>query len=142
MSDSPALVALLAAAMLHLGFQLTVTCLVYPALARTDETQWSRAHDAHSRAIVPLVVLTYGALLATLTWSWLTAPTSAGLLLATAGTVLTFATTAFVAAPTHSHLGRNGKTRNAIHRLLFADRVRAAGALVAAVGAVIAATRR
>ena len=140
MTDSPALVALLAAATLHLGFQLTVTCLVYPALARTDETRWSAAHDAHSRAIVPLVVLTYASLITTLAWAWVTSGSSVGLLLATAGTALTFATTAFVAAPTHARLGREGKSDNAIRHLLRSDRVRAAGAVLSAVGALLSLT--
>ncbi|KRE52626.1 hypothetical protein [Phycicoccus sp. Soil748] len=133
----PAATALLAAATLHLGFQLTVTVLVYPALSRVPADAWSPAHDAHSRAIVPLVVATYGALLATGTWALLTTPMTPGLLLALLGTTVTFATTAFVAAPTHAHLGRDGKTPQAIHRLLLADKVRAAGALVATAGALL-----
>jgi len=139
-SDSPALVALAAATALHLGFQLTVTVLVYPALARVDAEDWSRAHDAHSRSIVPLVVLTYAALLTAGVWALLTTPLSAGLLLAALATTTTFATTAFVAAPTHTRLGREGRTDSAIHRLLLADRVRAAGAVLAAVGAALALT--
>lgn len=130
-------VALLAATTLHLGFQLTVTALVYPALARIAPDDWSPAHDAHSRSIVPLVVVTYGALLTTGTWTVLTTPMSPGLLLALLGTALTFATTAFVAAPTHARLGRDGKTDKAIHRLLRADRVRAAAALLATAGALL-----
>jgi hypothetical protein len=125
---------------LHLGFQLTVTALVYPALARVDPQKWSRAHDAHSREIVPLVVLTYAALLTTVAWSLVTAPLSGGLVLSAAGTALTFATTAFVAAPTHARLGREGRSDGAIHRLLLADRVRAAGAVLATAGALLALT--
>jgi hypothetical protein len=130
-------VALLAATTLHLGFQLTVTVLVYPALARVPADHWSAAHDAHSRAIVPLVVLTYGALLATGLWALLTTPMSTGLLLAALGTAVTFATTALVAAPTHTRLGREGRTDEALRRLLTADRVRSAGALVATAGALL-----
>src|SRR3712207_7268377 len=37
----------------HLGFQATVTAVVYPALARTPAPQWAAAHRAHSRAITP-----------------------------------------------------------------------------------------
>ncbi|WP_406830774.1 hypothetical protein ABEG17_17520 [Pedococcus sp. KACC 23699] len=132
--------ALFAATALHLGFQLTVTVLVYPALARVRPEDWSAAHDAHSRAIVPLVVLTYAALLSTLTWAWVSVPTSPGLLLATAGTALTFATTAFVAAPTHARLGREGRGDTAIRHLLTADKARAAGAVLATAGAMIALT--
>ena len=133
----PAGVAFLAATTLHLGFQLTVTVLVYPALARVPADSWAAAHDAHSRAIVPLVVLTYGALLATGVWALLTTPMSAGLLLAALGTAVTFATTAFVAAPTHTRLGREGRTDQAIRRLLTADTVRAAGAALATAGALL-----
>lgn len=140
MTGSPALVALAAATTLHLGFQLTVTALVYPALARTSSEGWSRSHDAHSRAIVPLVVLTYAALLTTLTWAWLAGPIGPGLVVATAGTILTFAATAFVAAPTHAELGRNGKSDRAVRRLLAADRTRSLGAVLATVGALIALT--
>ncbi|MCU1536360.1 MAG: hypothetical protein JWP82_711, partial [Humibacillus sp.] len=43
-----------------------------------------------------------------------------------------------VAAPTHARLGRDGRSDNAIHRLLMSDRVRAAGALLATLGATIA----
>ena len=132
-----AAVALLAATTLHLGFQLTVTVLVYPALTRVPADSWSAAHDAHSRAIVPLVVLTYGALLATGAWALLTTPVGTGLLLAALGTAATFATTAFVAAPTHARLGREGRTDHAIRRLLAADKVRAAGALLATAGALL-----
>jgi hypothetical protein len=130
-------VALLAASTLHLGFQLTVTVLVYPALARVPADDWSTAHDAHSRAIVPLVVLTYAALLTTAAWSLATSPRSAGLLLAVLGIVVTFATTAVAAAPTHARLGREGRTDPAIHRLLRADRVRAAGAVLTTAGALL-----
>jgi len=98
--------ALLAASTLHLGFQLTVTVLVYPALARVPADDWPAAHDAHSRSIVPLVALTYAALLTTLGWSLATTPRSAWLVLAVLGTVITFGTTALAAAPTHGRLGR------------------------------------
>jgi hypothetical protein len=50
------------------------------------------------------------------------------------------ATTAFVAAPTHARLGRHGRTDAAIHRLLLADKVRAAGALLTTAGALLALT--
>ena len=138
MTGSPALVALLAATTLHLGFQLTVTALVYPALARVRPEDWSPSHDAHSRAVVPLVVLSYAALLSTLAWSLATAPVTAGLLLAAAGIGLALGTTAVVAAPLHGRLGRDGPGDKAIRRLLAADRVRTVGAITAAAGALLA----
>ncbi len=133
----PALIALLLATTLHLGFQLTVTALVYPALARVRLEDWSRAHDAHSRAIVPLVVLSYAALLTATGWSLATTPLTTGLVLAAAGIVLALGTTAVVAAPLHGRLGREGPTPATIHRLLLADRVRTAGAVAATAGAVL-----
>ncbi len=138
MTGSPALVSLLAATTLHLGFQLTVTVLVYPALSRVPVDQWSQAHAKHSRAIVPLVVLTYAALLASVVWSLTTAPLTAGLLVAALGIVLALGTTAAVAAPLHGRLGRDGRGDRAIRRLLAADRLRTVGAVVATAGAVLA----
>jgi hypothetical protein len=52
---------LLAAAALHAGFQLTVTAIVYPALASTPVDDWAEAHDRHSRRITPVVAVVYGA---------------------------------------------------------------------------------
>ncbi len=138
MTGSPALVSLLAATTLHLGFQLTVTVLVYPALARVPVDQWSQAHARHSRAIVPIVAVTYASLLTSVGWSVATAPLTAGLLVAAAGVVLALGTTAAVAAPLHGRLGRDGPADKAIRRLLAADRVRTAGAVLATAGAVLA----
>ena len=58
-------VALVAATSLHAGFQLTVTLLVYPALARVAPERFAEAHGRHSRAIVPLVGLVYAAVVVT-----------------------------------------------------------------------------
>ena len=54
--------ALLAATALHFGFQVTVTAIVYPALARVAAPGWAAAHRAHTRAIMPMVAVVYGAL--------------------------------------------------------------------------------
>lgn len=129
-------VALVAVAAVHLGFQATVSAVVYPALADVPADVWARAHAAHSRRIAGLVVLVYGALLSVLAWAMLTLPVGTGLLLATGGAALSLLTTATVAAPTHGRLG-GGRTPELIGRLLWADRVRTVGAVVAVVGALL-----
>jgi hypothetical protein len=135
--DAPA-VALLGAAALHLGFQVTVTTLVYPALVRSPESGWAAAHSRHSRGVTPLVATVYAALVAAATWALLAAPLTPALVLTLAGAAMSLATTAFVAAPLHGRLGQEGPTPALLHRLVVADRVRTAGALVCAAGAVAA----
>ncbi len=128
--------ALLTATALHAGFQLTVTLVVYPALAAVPAPGWQSAHDAHSRRIVPLVALAYGAALVACAGAALTSPT-VGTWVAVVGTVAAVAVTAASAAPTHGRLGA-GKDDALVHRLLVADRVRAAAAVLALLGAVAA----
>jgi hypothetical protein len=131
-------VALLAAAALHLGFQLSVTLLVYPALARTPD--WPTAHSAHSRAITPLVVVVYGALVLAGGWALATEWPDRWVLIAAAGAGLSFLATALVAAPAHGRLAA-GRDDALVRRLLAADRVRTLGALVCCAAAVVAALR-
>ena len=126
--------ALLAATCLHAGFQVTVTTLVYPALARLPGSGWSREHDLHSRRIVPLVGGAYAAVLATTVGALLVDP-SALVVLSAAGSALTLGTTALRAAPLHGRLGR-GHDPALVRTLLHADRVRAVGAVVAALAAL------
>ena len=139
-----ALTAVVAASALHLGFQLTVTVLAYPALARVENAAWTDAHAAHSRAIVPLVVLTYGALVLALGWALLVdpvdpvSPASPWLVVALVGASLSMLTTAVAAAPTHARLGR-GRDAVLVRRLLMLDRVRLLGAVTCLIGAVGAA---
>jgi hypothetical protein len=132
-----ATLALLAAAMLHLGFQLTVSSVVYPALADEPETRWREAHDGHSRRITPVVVVVYGALAAACGWALFTGP---GLWTAVAigAAAVAALLTAFGAAPAHGRLGR-GWSRPLLTRLLLIDRARAAAAVVCAVAAFLAA---
>ncbi|MEO3937227.1 hypothetical protein V3N99_10760 [Dermatophilaceae bacterium Soc4.6] len=127
--------ALVASATLHLGFQATVTALVYPALAAVPSSEWDVSHAAHSRRIVPLVVLTYGALLLALGAAVVAGPRTAWLWLAAAGGALAFGTTALAAAPTHGRLS-GGRDDALVVRLLRADRWRCGGAVIAAIGAV------
>ena len=137
MVDAPA-VALLGAAALHLGFQATVTTLVYPALVRSPEPGWAAAHARHSRGVTPLVAVVYAALVIAATWAVQTGPLTSASVVAVAGAAVSLATTAFVAAPLHGRLGREGPTPALLHRLVVADRVRAAGAVLCAAGAVAA----
>jgi hypothetical protein len=129
-----AVTAFALAAALHAGFQLTVTVLVYPALAGRSAVEWSFAHTRHSRAITPVVVVVYGALVVTGVALVVTGPDPAGwVALAAAATAMGL--TAAVAAPAHGRLTR--RDERVLARLLVADRMRCAAALVALVAAVV-----
>jgi len=138
-------VLLVAAALLHLGFQLTVSALVYPALAavasgeesaaEVSAGEWSAAHTAHSRRIVPLVGLTYALLFAALVRALVVGPFTGWLVVAGAGALLTVLTTAFAAAPMHGRLGA-GRDQELLERLRRVDLMRLAGAVACALGSV------
>lgn len=130
--------ALLAAAALHAGFQATVTAVAYPALVATPERDWAGVHAAHSRRTGPVVAVVYGALVAAWVLVLLDRATSPALGVALAGSLLTGLTTALVAAPTHTRLGREGPRPDLLRRLVRADRVRLAGAVLTLAGAVVA----
>jgi hypothetical protein len=130
--------AFLAAAALHLGFQLTVTLLVYPALART--TEWERAHAWHTRAITPLVGLVYGSLVVTGGWAVAEDHNDPWLLVAVAAVGVSLLGTALVAAPTHARLA-SARDEALLRRLLVVDRVRAAAALLGLLAAAVAVWR-
>lgn len=130
MTDS----VLLAAAFLHLGFQATVTALVYPNFALVTDADWPAFHAAHSRRITPVVAVVYGLVVVagvmavvdgTTTWR----------VVGLTGHGIALLTTALVAAPAHGRLG-SGRAPDVLARLVAADRVRLAGATVAAVAAV------
>ncbi len=125
------------AAAAHAGFQLTVTAVVYPALVAVPAMDWTRAHAAHGRAITPLVVLTYGALLTAVAWSLWSQPSNAAVWVCASGTALSMSTTAFVTGPTHGRLAHH-REAHLLRRLTVSDRVRAVGALVAFAGAALA----
>lgn len=129
-------VALLLATALHAGFQLTVSCLVYPALAAVSPAGWGPTHAAHSRRIIPLVGLVYGAVMVTAIGSLVSSVTVANGL-AGCASVVVFGVTAFVAAPLHGRLGA-GPDPDLLRRLLRVDRVRTVGALAALTAAVAA----
>lgn len=128
-------VAFALAAALHAGFQLTVTVLAYPALARVPAASWTEAHARHSRSIVPLVAMSYAGLVAAGAWLLTSSPGPLGVaaVLAAAGSVVV---TAVAAAPTHGRLVTPDPTL--LRRLLLADRVRCACAVLGAVLAVAA----
>lgn len=137
MSTESTLVLLTAATWAHLGFQVTVSSLVYPVLAATPAEGWATAHERHGRVIAPVVVVVYAALLAGSALA-LTRGVEAPLLVAAAGVALSLGTTAVVAAPLHGRLGVHGPSPQRLTLLLRADRVRTAGAAVAAAGATLA----
>lgn len=121
----------------HLGFQLTVTLVVYPALADVGPDRWARAHDAHSRRITPVVAVVYAGLLAAVVAALLAGPVDTGTLVASAGAGCSMLLTAVGAAPLHGRLGR-GHDEGVVRRLLAVDRLRLIGAVVGAAGAVAA----
>lgn len=122
--------ALLVVGGLHLGFQLVVAVVVYPALAETPPDRWEAAHAAHSHRISLVVAPLYVAIAAVCLWVLVAGPRDVTNLLAVAGHALAAGTTALVAAPTHTRLGREGPTPELLRRLRLADGVRLAGAVV------------
>lgn len=134
---------LLLVAAVHLGFQLTVDLVVYPALRDAPFARWSQTHDRHSRRITPVVALVYPPLVLVLGWAAVTAPADPAVRVAVLGGLVSVAATGLVAAPTHGRLGAAGdeETRDRlVRRLMAGDRVRTAGAVLCAAGALLAAT--
>ena len=129
---------LLLAASVHLGFQLTITLVVYPALVEVPPEGWARAHDRHSRRIVPLVAAIYPVLVVLLAWALLAEPRAPGTWLALAGGAVSILATATVAGPLHGRLSQvaDHERPALLGRLVRADRVRTAGALVCLAGAL------
>lgn len=130
---------LLTAAALHLGFQLTVTLLVYPVLVERGRlgVAWAEVHATHSRRITPPVLVVYGALLPPLTVAGgrlVTGEAGWGSAVALLGGALALTATAAVAAPAHGRLAR-GWDEAVGRRLVHADVVRLLGASVCLAGA-------
>jgi hypothetical protein len=128
--------AFLVAAAAHAGFQVTVTTLVYPTLARVPPERWAQAHRRHSRGIVPLVVVLYGALVVS-SVPFVTYHHDPAAWVGAAGAWGAMLVTATAAAPTHARL--TTPEPHLLRRLLVVDRVRAVLASVALVGAVVTA---
>jgi hypothetical protein len=129
---------LLVATALHLGFQATVTVLVYPALARTAPADWSRVHGAHTRRITPLVAVVYGLLAVGAGLAVITDPDDAGVWVAGTGAAGAALVTAVRAGPLHGRLA-HGYDAELVRSLVRADRLRLVAAAVAVAGAVSAA---
>ena len=123
----------------HLGFQLTVDLVVYPALGEVASGAWARAHAGHSRRITPVVALVYVPLVLVLGWVALVEPRDVATWVAVAGGLASVGVTAAVAAPIHGRLSSVDADERSVllARLGRADRVRTAGAVVCAVGAVL-----
>jgi len=134
-TEPPAL-ALVVATAVHLGFQLVVTFLVYPAFAEVPAEDWRRYHDAHSRRITWIVGPVYGLLVLASVWVLTAGPRNAGTVTAAAACALAVLTTAAVAAPAHGRLGP-GRGERDLRLLTVADQGRTAAALVAVVAAVL-----
>lgn len=128
-------VLVLSAAALHAGFQLTVTIVVYPALLHAEP--FGPAHARHTSSIVPVVALVYGALVASGVLRLLVGDVDAAAVVALGGAVVAAATTALVAAPTHGRL-EEGRSEVLSRRLVRADLVRTAAAVVGLGGALAA----
>jgi hypothetical protein len=130
---------LLLVAAAHLGFQLTVAAVVYPALREVRDDAWSGAHERHSRRIAPLVGVLYVPLVTCLVWTAAAEPLAAGTWLALTGGALSVLTTAVLAAPTHSRLAtvppaERPELLGALGRM---DLIRTVGAVVCLLGAVL-----
>lgn len=114
--------ALLVAVAVHLGFQLCVTTLVYPALGQGSAQTFADRHQGHSRRITPVVILVYGGLLIACAWSLMecvdAASTAVGVTV-----VMLLAITGLGAAPRHGRLGR-GWSRSTWTALMRLDRAR------------------
>lgn len=130
---------LLLASAVHLGFQLTVDLVVYPALVDVPPARWSSAHERHSRRMVPLVALVYVPLVVLLAWVAVAEPGAGGTWLALLGGLLAVLSTAAVAAPLHGRLSTVPEVERPamLRTLMSVDRVRTAGALLCAAGAVL-----
>jgi hypothetical protein len=130
---------LLAAAALHLGFQATVTGVVYPALAEVPSERWPSAHAAHTRRITTVVAPVYAVLGAACARALLAGPRTPSIVVAVGGAATAALSTALVAAPTHRRLARDGRDAVLLATLRRSDRVRLLGATVAAAAALAAA---
>ena len=94
------------------------------------------AHRAHSRAIAPIVVIVYGAVLITAAWAVWSRPNSWTWTAATASAAA-MAVTAIAAAPAHGRLSA-GYQAHLVTRLVTVDRLRTAAAALAALAAFAA----
>lgn len=129
MSDGAWGQLLLVAAALHVGLELVVHLVVYPALADGSsgtDAPYRRVHEQHMRRMSTAVAPVYGLLLVAAAGFVVAAP--GPLAVACLGLVLaTFAVTGFAAVPAHESIVAepDPSRRAALHRRLArADRVR------------------
>jgi hypothetical protein len=130
---------LLVGAGVHAGFQLTVTCVVHPALAAVPATSWGSTHPQHTHRISRLVAVVYVGVVVPVLGTLLT-DARAATVAAAACSALALAVTAVVAAPLHTRLAA-GRDATLVARLLAADRVRSLFAVAALAAALVAAVR-
>ncbi|MCY4728382.1 DUF1772 domain-containing protein [Nocardioides sp. STR2] len=128
---------LLLVAAAHLGFQLTVSLVVYPALREVDADAWPVAHERHSRRIAPLVGALYVPLVLVLAAAAVAQPDASGTWLALVGGAVSVVTTAAIAAPLHGRLGTAAERTELLRALGQADVIRTVGAAVCLMGAVL-----
>jgi hypothetical protein len=126
--------ALALATALHAGFQVTVTALVYPALACRTAAEWPAAHARHTRAITPVVVVVYGAVAATGAALVVSGPDAAGWV-SLAATAAALGVTAVGAGPLHGRMAQ--RDDGDVARLLALDRWRCAAAVVGLVAILL-----
>ncbi|MGL5866741.1 MAG: hypothetical protein ACRCYX_12895 [Dermatophilaceae bacterium] len=114
-----------------------MTGVVYPALDDLPDERWEAGQEQHRRRIAPVVLIVYGALLGAAAWRTVAGHLTSGTYACFAGIALALAVTAFSAAPTHGKLGAS-RTPQLMRRLLMADQIRLAAALLAVLGAASA----
>ena len=129
--------ALLAVSAAHLGFQVVVSAVVYPALAEVPGGRWTAAHERHSRRIALVVGPLYVLVAAACLWALVSSP-DAWTLVAVGANALAVLVTATLAALLHGRLSGGRGRAVLLTRLRRADLVRTAAAAVAVVAALLA----
>ena len=134
MSQSASTSALLAVTAVHVGFQLVVTAVVYPAFAEVKSEEWVAYHAAHSRRITGVVVVVYGLVLAGCGWVLIDGAVDIATAVSVVASGLALLVTVMLAAPAHRRLTferRDGELAG----LRRADYLRSAAAMIAALAA-------
>lgn len=137
MTDA-SVVTLVAATAWHAAFQVTVTAVVYPMLARWSAEELARHHAPYTRSVTGVVAVTYAGLGIACLWALLDDPGSVWTWLTGVFAALTVVVTGTLAAPIHGRLGRVHDPA-LVTRLLRVDRVRAVLGLAALACAVLLA---
>lgn len=128
---------LLLATGVHLGVQAVVTIVVYPGLVDLAPHDWARGHAAHSRRMVIVVTPVYAAVAVALAWVLATGCCSPAIFVTTGAILMVWGITAFVAAPIHHVLSKDGPNPKLIRHLRRADTLRLLGAAVACGAALL-----